>query len=181
MKLKGWAYVAIISVLSFLWYVKRVQHDAQTDAQIVSRNLPPNVEKKIIVDTKAHQIVIVEKGKGRHGEPIVKRRIDYLPPQAAIEIGKDGSVTVVSRTWGTERWPFVGFAIDTEGSGRANVGLNLFYWRRIDIGAGVSLGMVGARDARAFLSCGYNLYSNTSLYVGVDNHKAVSVGIALKF
>ncbi len=178
---KGYFYVAIIAVLFVLWYIQRVQHDAQTDAQIVSRNLPPNVEKKIIVDTKAHQIVIVEKGKGRHGEPIVEQRIDYLPPQAAVEIDKAGNVTVVARAYGTEHWPFVGFVFDTEGSGRANVGLNLFYWRRIDIGAGLSFGMVGARDARAFLSCGYNIYSNTSFYVGVDNHKAVSVGIALKF
>lgn len=189
-KTKGVLYVAIIAVLFVLGYLGRRQHDTRVDAQVSSHTLPEADKAKYIIDEAHHELVEVtegesdtsDSGSGQISAPrrTVRERTIYLPPHASIEIRKDGTVAVTARAWGTEIRPFVGMAVDTDRRAAAQVGLDLLYWHRWEAGIAGSFALYGGRDVRIVGSVGYNIWSNTSIYVGVDNHKAVSVGVALK-
>lgn len=184
MRLKGALYVAAIAVLLVLGYFWRRKLDAKADSQVVSHALPKEDKAKYIVDENRHELIEIEhtpapSGAETQGSVV---RTTYLPPRASIEIRKDGTVVVTARQFGTECVPFIGAVVDSEIHGRAIVGVNLLYWHRWELGVGPSMGVLGLRpDLRVFGAVAYNVWSNTSVFVGIDNHKAAYVGAAIKF
>lgn len=176
---RGFLYVAIIAVLLVLWYVKRFQHDARIDANTVAETLAPDAKAKYVINEKTHELIEIEHGEGPTDKEIVRRR--FLDRHASVEVLQDGSVRITSRSWGTEFAPFVGVAIDSEAHGRGAVGANLFYVKRWELGGGLTFAFRSPLDIRAFVHGSYNVWSNTSISLGIDNHKAVFVMASLKF
>lgn len=178
MRTKGVIYVAIIAVLLILGYLWRRKHDAKVDAQVVSVSLLKEDKAKYVIDETRHQLIEITH---TNADGAVQQRTVYLPPHASIEVRKDGTFAVTARQWGSEVSPFLGVGVDSEEHGRAVIGVNLFYIQRWELGAGLAIRVRSPLDARVFISGSYNIWSNTSLFVGVDNHKAVAIGVALKF
>lgn len=179
MNLKGILYgLGIVAVLLLTWLLLH-NINGKTDAAIVSQTLAPDDKAKVIVDTKRHTITTVTRspdGVLEHTISVTK----YLAPTASIEVKQDGTVVVTSRSFGTELSPWMGVSFDTEKHARITLGPNWFYWRRYELGSGLSI-RTSDLDPRVFISASYNVYANTLLMVAVDNHKAVSLGLALKF
>jgi len=177
-KLRGALYVAIIAVLLILGYKWRHKHDAAIDTKVTSQVLPKEDKAKYIIDQKRHRITEIKVADNGHG---TTERTSYLPDKASVEILKDGTVKVTSRSWGTEVSPFVGLGVGSDIRVKASLGINGFYFQRWEAGGGLSVNLSQPKDVRAFLHVSYNVYSNCILSIGVDNHKAVQALVGLKF
>ncbi len=109
-----------------------------------------------------------------------KRKL-RLAPQASIEIRKDGTVRITSRTYGSEISPFIGLGIDAQARGRGALGVNLFYWQRYEFGGGLTVGAGASAPIRAFVHASYNVWNNTHMSAGVDNHKTPFAMLSVNF
>src|SRR6185312_7116497 len=165
------------------WFVLR-RHDVRTDKAITSQVLPQEDKAEVIIDAPHHEIITITRkqnpdGVSSNGETITSKA--FLDTRAKIEIRRDGTVAVTQRKWGTEFSPFIGTSFDSDVKIRTSFGINAFYVERWELGAGLSLAVTNWRDARVFVGGSYNVYGNILLTAAIDNHKAASVGVALKF
>lgn len=175
-KTKGVLYgLGIIAVIVAGWLVLH-RRNIRTDAQTGSQTLPAQDKAKYVIDEKHHTITTIS----RVGKSNAVVRRTFLAPNASITVRKDGSVVVDARSWGTEVTPFIGTTFDSEFHIRTTLGVNGFYWQRWEFGGGLSI-RASDLDPRVFVGVSYNVYSNILLTAAIDNHKAVSVGVALKF
>lgn len=176
---RGYLYAALAVVcvwLVFLWRGCR-KHDRAVDTQIKSTTLAPTESAKVIVDPRRHTVTTVT----RTADGRTDTRATYLPPSgASISVGKNGSVLVTTRSWGTEISPFVGVALGSDIRGRASLGLNLFYVQRWEMGGGLLLN-TDIRDTRLFAHVSYNVYGNYYVSVGADNRRTAHLMAGLKF
>ncbi len=167
--------LGIIAVLTVGWLYLRKTERLQ-DAQTVSQTLPAGDKAKVVIDDKRHTVTTITK----RADGVLEQSVQFLAPRVSIETKPDGSVVVTSRPFGTELSPWMGVSFDTEKRARTTLGLNIFYVKRWEFGGGLSV-RTSDLDPRAFMDISLNVYSNTLLYAAIDNHKAVSVGLALKF
>jgi len=176
-KTKAAIYAAVISGgLLYLWSAKR-KSDSRKDTAIMSTALPKNDIERIIVSPNRHEIETVVDGP--HGRPQIKKT--FVPSSgASVDIRRDGSVQVTSRTWGTSLNPYVGVALGSDIVGRAAVGLDVFYWQRWELGGGLLVDS-NIRDTRVFAAVNYNVYGNILIGGAVDNRHMVHIVAALKF
>ncbi len=153
------------------------------DAAIESPILPPDVREKIIVDPRHSKITV-----------ITKDRTDelFLPDRpTSIIIPNVGPVRIERRTWGFEMAPFASIVVtDTL---RAGVGVDGFYWNKINIGSGIGLNvpnlfgdksgvsLKSILDVRFFTHVSWNVYSNTSLGLVLDTNKNVGMDLSFRF
>jgi hypothetical protein len=167
---RGAIYAGIIAALSVLWWGLH-KRDGKMDQQISRPILMPSEAAKIILDPTHHTVVTVT----RTGP--VKQT--YLPPHVvSVTVGQDGKVTVTSRAWGTEISPFIGLGFSDKA--RIVLGLDLIYWHRWEAGPYVGLGF-GPVSCRVGVRVAYNVWNNTSLFLGVDNKGAPNGGLSVKF
>jgi len=141
------------------------------DQAIESHILAEDVREKIIVDPKRKKLTV-----------ITRERTDtlFLPDRpTAIEIPFKGPARVIRRTWGFELAPF-GSIVFTD-TLRAGVGVDWFYWNKFDVGFGAATNVTDFFDGRVFLHGSYNVYSNTSLGVVVDNAKKFGMNLNFRF
>jgi hypothetical protein len=176
-KTKGVIYVAIIAVLLVFWYVRRWKSDARIDAQLGTVALPKEDKAQYIIDVPSHELVEVTRGPD--DKEVVKRR--FLAPRTKVEIRKDGAVVITARGWGTEVAPFIGAGVDSGGKFRGAVGVNVFYVRRAELGLGLVYGPRESPSVRAFADLSINVYSNTSVFVGLDHKRTAFAGASVKF
>lgn len=178
-KTKGVLYgLGIVAIALSGLYVS-YRKDMRQDSSIVSQTLAPEDKAKYIVDEKRHTVETVTRAVGQDaGRDVIAKT--FLAPNAAITVHKDGTVSVSQRVWGTELAPFVGTSFDSEFHFRGTLGVDWFYWQRFELGSGLSI-RTSDLDLRVFVGVGYNVYDNILLTAAIDNHKAVSVGVALKF
>ncbi len=181
MRLKGILYgLGIIAIIGAFIF-QRLRHDRKADAQTVSQTLPAQDKAEYIIDTPHHQLITVARKVDEYGRPEIVSTKTFLAPHAKLEVRQDGSIVVTQRVWGTEFAPYMGETFDSELRIRTVLGVNGFFYRRWEVGGGLALRPEDIRDVRVFVSGGYNAYSNVLFTVGVDNHKAVSIGVAIKF
>lgn len=183
MRVRGVLYgLGIIAVGLFGWIILR-RHNVRTDAQVTAQTLPAGDKAKVIIDEKRHEIITVAEAPRHIGDSGPRQIVTtkrFLAPNASIETKPDGTVVVTSRSWGTELSPWVGISIDSEKHARVGLCVNWFYWQRLELGSGLSI-RTSDLDPRVFVSAGYNVYSNLLLNATIDNHKAIGIGVALKF
>lgn len=181
-KLKGVLYgLGIIVGACIGWFLLH-RTDVQKDRQVTAQTLPAGDKAKVIVDERRHTFTTLTRTQTATGASgTVSTVTKFLSSGASIETKPDGTVVVTSRSWGTETSPWVGVSFDTELSARANAGLNLFYIQRWETGCGLSAEFTNAKTVRVFASESYNVYDNILVTATVDNHKAVGIGVALKF
>jgi len=153
LSLKGLAIIALLLVGIFLYLRHRI-HDVIVPPQIT---LPRNDKELIVYNENRHTITVTTpKGTETH-----------YSRNPTVEIRKDGTVKVNVHTFGVELRPFLGAGYSD--TGRAYTGCYLFYFRQFD--AGASFGWTANANKPAFqpmLSIGYNVWSNTSINIGVN-------------
>lgn len=133
--------------------------------------LPVKDKEQIIVDPFHHVIQIVTATGVKH---------TTLPDRpSTIDILKDGSVKVTSPQFGTELRPFVGVGFNLR-SGVILGGVDLLYWKKLDLGIGLSMNPSHIQDTAALIGVSYNLYSNTSISLGIDNRHAPMIAIHVR-
>lgn len=153
-------------IASGVWYWNQ-----RTDEAINSPTLAPDVKEKIIVDPQKKKITV-----------ITKERTDtlFLPNRpTAIEIPHKGPVRITRRTWGFELAPF-GTVVFTD-TLRAGAGVDVFYWQKLSAGFGAATNVRDFFDGRVFAQLSYNVYSNTSLGLVIDNEKRGGMNVSFRF
>ena len=114
--------------------------------------------EEISYNSKSHQLTITT-AKGTTQE--YSRNPD-------IHIQKNGNVVVQRHVWGLEHDFVAGFGYSD--TGRVVVGCNLFYFYKLDLVP--MLAFVPNSNGRSFIkpyiATSYNVYSNTSLFVGTN-------------
>jgi hypothetical protein len=164
------AILAAILILILGWK-ELYRHDKVKTASIVSTVLPSDDEAKVIVNPAKHTVTVVTSGGSR---------TSYLPPHAtAFEVSKAGAVKIDEQAYGTEISPFIGFAFSD--TGRLALGVNLLFVHRWELGLSVFPTVSGSFSARVGPVVSYNVWSNTSLFVGVTDKLSPVGGLSVKF
>jgi hypothetical protein len=131
----------------------------QRDISIGNPILGPNVKEKIILNPLRHSIVIITT------EGIKATTLPDRP--SSIEIYKDGKVKTIIPQWGYEAVPFIGIGW----SGQLNdyVGIDGFYWKRLDVGTAFSFDRDLKVKSIGFpFVLSYAVWHNTRLSVGYE-------------
>lgn len=124
--------------------------------------LPPNDKEQIIVDPVKHRLTVVQS---------TGIKVINLPDHpSVIDIHKDGSVVVTAPQYGFEHRFFLGGMVSDQG--RFAVGMDLFYWKKLDLGLGGAC-QVGMHTPVAFLGVSYTIYDNLRIGLTYDNNQRI--------
>jgi len=151
---------------------RRLAESGHRDSAKVSATVLPKLDKEqIIVDPFHHTIqVVTSSGVKQTTLPDRPTKIDIL---------KDGTVKITASQFGTELRPFLGVGF-TLRSGVVLYGVDLLYWKKLDLGLGFSTSPTRIQDTSIFLGVSYNVWSNTSISLGVDNRQTPMIGIHVR-
>lgn len=165
------ALSAFAVLLGALWFRQEKKQTVQ-DAVISSLTLPSQDNEKIVVDPNTHKIQITT-SKGTTTE--------FLPDRPSeIEVRKDGNVVVTAKQLGVEHEPFAGVGFGNTDL-RFFVGVDLLYYRRVDVGVFVSDRTNLLTSVRIGLDLSYMVWHDVRLSVGVDNAGTPNVLISERF
>lgn len=148
-----------------LWF-----HLHKRDVKIESTTLSPNVAEKLIINPGNHSLIVIN-DKGTN--------VTRLPDRpSSIEFMKDGAVKITAPQSGFEAVPFIGIGYSQ--SLNDYIGLDYFYWKRLDFGVAFSFDRdVSFKHTALIALVSYNVWRNSQLSVGVDTaghvHGLVSV------
>jgi hypothetical protein len=131
--------------------------------------LPKNDKEQIHINSNRHTITIVTPGK----------TVTEFAKNPVITEDKNGKITVTRNVVGFEISPFVGASFGDRL--RLAVGSDMFYLYRFDVGVSGLIANGGTNVFRLGVTCSYNLYDNTSIFVGLDSAKSPIGGIKLRF
>lgn len=181
--LKKYAILALIVLLALFGFkaCRKLQKKQDSDAK--STVLAPDQKEKITVDPIKHTITVTKK----NADGSTTTTNTYLPdrPSQIIE-DKNGKITVVVHKFGTEVRPYLGVGGAIDGSARVHLGADLYYYKKLDLGTGLDFNagifkqISNFNDTRLSINVSYNVYSNTSLAISVDNHKTVGMFIKVR-
>ena len=132
------------------------------DATNSTATLRPNETEAVLIDPTRHSIILVT--------PTHTKKFTLPDRPSRISLLKDNKLWIESPQYGTELRPFVGVGYTLDG-GNVNLGLDLFYWKRVDLGMGLIVNPVQVKDTQIFLGVSTYIYSNTSLGLGIGNRK----------
>jgi hypothetical protein len=155
------------------------RHSKKTDQDISSISLGANVEEKIILNSKNHTITIAHRTGTKSTDPVTVRTTYYGPHPAAILLFKGDGIKVEERTWGTEADPFLGFSYGDQA--RAVVGAYFLYYHRWELGGAALANISTPFSVRLAVLGSFNVWDNTSLFVGIDHKGGPVGGITIKF
>ena len=145
--------------------------DKKTDSGTSAIVLTKDESEAVIVDPRQHKITLVTK---EHTKTFT------LPDRPSrVSVLKEDGIKIVSPQYGTEFNPFLGVAYTLHG-GVILGGLDLFYWKRLDVGMGLSVNPRFIQDTGVFLGFSYVTYSNTSVGLGLDNHVTPMVFVKVR-
>jgi hypothetical protein len=157
-------------VLLSLWLI--VNHfTTKRDTATTSTVLAPDEQAKIIINPREHKISVVTPGH------VEEHYMSGSRPESITE--KNGHLLVNSPSFGAEKSPF--FSLLYSEAPRVAIGVNLLYYRRLDLGLGLSSSLTTPLSLRPYACIGYNVYSNTSVVVGVDFQLRPIIGTSLRF
>jgi hypothetical protein len=143
----------IVLLLGAYLYLKHRIHDVLNPPHIA---LPANDKELITYDENRHRIIVVTP----------KGTTTSYGRDPSVEIRNDGTVKVNSHAYGFEMRPFLGLGY--QDTGRAYLGLDLFYLHSFDGYAAVGFGNTSHAFAKPVIGMAWNFYSNTSIAVGVN-------------
>jgi hypothetical protein len=135
--------------------------------------LPSNDAAQIVVNPGNHTVTIVTPSE---------HHTSFLPDSpTVIDIGHNGSVNLRVKTFGLESEAFGGIGYVEHA--RIMGGLDLLYFRRFDVGVGVTLDLspVSLVNARAAVTLSYTIASNTRVTFAYDNHQQIGGFVTLRF
>lgn len=168
---KQWVSVSIVILCVLVLGFFRHKHDSKVDKATASQVLPPNAVEKLIVNSRSHTIKVVT-SKG------TETKYTGDSP-ASIVVNKNGSAEVTTRSFGTETEPFIGLSYGDKM--RLVFGASLFYYHNWDLNVALTPSVSGDFTIRGLASVSYNVYDNTSLFVGLDSSRSPVGGLMLRF
>jgi hypothetical protein len=179
--MKKYMILAAIILLGLFGFKACRKHDKKVDQNTSSAVLTPDQKEKIVVDPVKHTLTVITKNP----DGSTKTTTTFLPdrPTAVVE-DNNGKLSVIDHKYGSELRPYLGVGGSLDGSPRVHIGTDLFYFRKLDLGADLDVNALvvksvsNFRDTRLSVNVSYNIYSNTSLALSVDNRKVV--GLFLK-
>lgn len=125
--------------------------------------LPKDDTERITVNPETHKLIIQRPGQ--------KPQTLTLPDQTStFDVKQNGTVKVSSKQFGFEEHPFVGYAVSD--IGRFVAGSDLTYYKKLDLGLGLGI----QKDLGSFIGfakISYNVWSNVSLGLSIDNQKHI--------
>lgn len=124
--------------------------------------LPKDDKEQIIVDPSRHSLIIVR--------PTGNQTLSLPDRQSVIDIRKDGTVQVISPQWGWEHRVF--FGIHGSEVLRLGAGMDAFYFKKLDLGAGVAC-QIGAHTPIVFAQISYNAWSNCRVGIAYGTNRFV--------
>lgn len=152
------------------WFYLRRNDKRQKD-KIASPVLLPGVKEKLVIDPVTHTLRAVTQS-GSHTIYLSNR-------PSSVELTDKGELKITDKQFGTELTPTIGFAYGD--LARIALGLNLFYWHRWDLGLSLYPSVSGSFSLKAGPTISYNVYDNTSLFVGIVSGLSPMGGLSLKF
>ena len=154
--------------LAYDWYSVHISGDT------FKEELKPNEKQKIIIDHKKKEVTkIIRKNDGT-----VETSKSEGVRKVEVTVSDNNTITVKERTRGLLWEPGIGlfYSKDT-----LNLGLDLqfLYWRKY--GASIGVGISNDSKLSTYISCNYNIYSNTSLFVGINDIMNPVFGLKVSF
>jgi hypothetical protein len=131
--------------------------------------LPKNDKEQIHINSSRHTITIVTPGKST----------TEFAKNPTIEVRNNGQIVVARHITGFEVSPTLGASYGDKL--RVALGSDLFYLYRFDVGVSGLIANGGTNVFRLGVTCSYNLYDSTSIFVGLDSAKSPIGGIKLRF
>ena len=180
--------IGLFVVLSAWIFTKCHAKAVEKEQVLISPVLKEHEKEKIIIDTQ-HKTVSVVRRVGSVKNPVdavipqVEKRTEGVRKVVVTETD-DGEITVTAITHGFICEP--GVAIYYSDRARLGLDVQVYYWHQygLVLGAGVNMGGE-PRTVRAHIAVTrtlpINLFSNTSVFLGVDNKKDVVGGLRLTF
>ncbi len=162
-------YLIGVLIASLTGFVFLRGCDKKIDNKTESTVLAPGIVEKLIVNPDTHKLTVVTE----HATQDL-----FLPDRpSSIEINQKGLVTVTSRQFGTELKPFFGATVSNEF--RLAVGLDGFYYKKLDIGFGIA-DKVGNYTPVVFLKASYLVWSNAQVGITFDNKQHVGLALTVR-
>lgn len=164
--------LVVLALLVAFLYGKGCRHSGST-VPTATAVLKQDEVKRITVRNEHVRILTPTHEEELHGVRHVE-----------ITENKNGEVGFSVETHG---WVFEpGFAaFATNGGGRIGLDACVFYWRRVDLLAGVGFGSGGLRSVVGYTALGYTppieLLSNTDFFAGVGTNRSLVAGIRVAF
>lgn len=170
MKLRYKIGASLIILTGFFLFWKK-QH--QTDQNTASVILSPDAKEKIIIDPNSHKIKVVT---------VNGVDVRYLPGMrpSSVEVKKDGSVIVLTPQYGFEHGLFGGGGFSNDGL-RFALGLDLFYYKRFDIGLFLSDSTKDLTKVRTGVQLSYNFWHDLRLGFGIDHNTILNAFLTERF
>lgn len=182
-RVKRIAIIALIVVIGLVSFKACRILQKKQDSDANSTILKPEERGKIIVDPVKHKITTVS----RNPDGTIKTKETYLPDRpSVITEDKNGKVRVVTQKFGTEMRPYLGVGGALDGTPRVHAGADLWYFRKLDLGAGLDFNagvmrsIADFRDTRLSVNASYNVWSNTSLALSFDNRRVVGLFVKVR-
>lgn len=181
--LKFYAVLATLILLGVFGFKACTKLQKKQDKQASSNTLAPDQKEKVVVNPENHTIEVVTKNP----DGTTTTQTTFLPdrPTQIIE-DNNGKLKIVDHKFGVEKRPYIGVGGALDGTPRVHAGMDFWYYKKLDLGAGLDfnagvLSQVSKfDDTRLSVNASYNVWSNTSLALSVDNHKTVGVFLKVR-
>lgn len=179
-------------VLLIVAFIGQCIHKRQNrDAIEFAPVLKENEREKIVIDSRAGTVKRVVRrdqknsadanggSKGQESSEQIVTDISGVR-KVAVTIDKDGNVSVYAPTSGVIFEPGLA-AFYSDDKFRLGLDAQVFYWRKwgVNIGAGSTLEK--PYTLKAYIAGSYNVWSNTSLFVGITHTKEAGFGLRIRF
>jgi hypothetical protein len=135
---------------------------------VVPNILPPGDTEQIIVDPVHHNLIITT--------PQGTQTISLPDHPSVIDVHHDGTVKVTSPQYGFQIRPFAG--VYYSDALRFGGGVDLGYWKRLDLGIGLAGG--ASAHTAAFTQLTYNVWDNVGVSLTYDHMGHIGGGITLR-
>jgi len=136
--------------------------------------LKANEKEKVIIDQKKKTATkIVRKVDGT----VETNRIEGVR-KVEVSISNSGVTSIKTRNRGAFFEPGISLFYSKD---QMNLGLEIqwLYWRKYGISIG--FGLSHTSKCSAYISCNYNIYSNSSFFIGLNDYIRPVVGLKVSF
>lgn len=163
----GLLFAGVLAVFLWGWMRGRQSVVPAKPASLVAQD-----SERLTVNPEKHTLTVLT-SKGQ--------QTLFLPNRATtIEITKAGAAVVHDKQIGFEESPFIGGMYGIK-AGRIAAGVDVFYIHRVDLGVAVGLPYPFASSSTSVMAvASYNVWRDTRISVGVDQHKDPYVGITVR-
>lgn len=144
------------------------------DEERFKEELKQNEKAKVIIDIKKKTVTKIT----RKADGTVETKVIKGVRKVAVTVSNDNKLTVEARNKGVVFEPGLSLFYSKD---RMNLGLDVqfLYWSQYGLNAG--FGMSQSYNCSFYLAGNYNFYSNSALFIGVNDELNVVGGLKVAF